>query len=199
MGTLADSSTSMQSTNSAASQLGPSTSATPDSSDATSGVLQPASSMSLQSNNDSSGDQSASNTLQAPGNSSQSLQVLSDNADGSPQAPSTASVWGWVLLVVGLLAVSGGASYLLYRSNKPLAEIEVAGLDVDLGTVEPVAGDVGDIAGSPQDDDDESNIDPESESETESEADFENDPEVEPAVEPEDAAAADETASQPGE
>ena len=129
-GALADDSTPnpIQSNNSAASQLGPSTSTgQSDSSTSSSGILQPAGSDPLQSNNDSSSaDQgsSAASTLQDPGTANQNLQVLAGNADGSPQVPSSTSLWGWVALVVGLLVVTGGATFLLFRSNQSISEEE---------------------------------------------------------------------------
>lgn len=123
----------IQGNNSAASQLGPASSGVDsDSTDQGTSILQPADPQTLQSNNGSSGTLggSATQTLQSPDTSSQNLQVLSDNADGGTHAPaSPLSGTEWGALIAVLVCISGGASWLLYRSST-VTEDETAVLDL---------------------------------------------------------------------
>jgi hypothetical protein len=93
--------------------LGPGTSSPAGGSSADVGSLQPAGGSPLQSTTNDSSGLTAPNqqTLQQPASGDSALQVLRDEADGSPQPTKTGSVsyWAWLafLVLFGLIAAAG--------------------------------------------------------------------------------------------
>jgi hypothetical protein len=125
---FADSSSALDPNSVPASSLGPqSVGGSAGGSNADSSALQPAGQSPLQSTTaDSAGLGAPSSALQAPASSSDSLRVLSGEADGTPHqtdAP-TATPWVW-LAVTFVLALIVAGIVLIIRDRRRFTQFEV--------------------------------------------------------------------------
>ena len=105
--------------------LGPQTSSSAGSSSADAGSLQPAGVNPLQSNSSGSSGLTApsDSLLQAPATSSDTLQVLSTEADGPPQqtSDSTSNLGAWIIAAILLAAI---AAAIVIRDRRRFRQLE---------------------------------------------------------------------------